>query len=78
MGAARPTTPDRPPEATTPHPTNKLMLTLKWVFRMLFDLVMFGITNRAVGMSMAVIGLLFLGVMILAVKITAPFIYTLF
>jgi hypothetical protein len=54
------------------------MLTLKWIFRMLFDLVMFGVTNRAIGMSMAVIGLLFLGVMILAVKITAPFIYTLF
>lgn len=54
------------------------MLTIKWVSRMLVDLVMFGITNRAIGMSLAVIGLLFLGVMILAVKVTAPFIYTLF
>lgn len=54
------------------------MIALKWIFRMLADLVRFGIANRAVGMSLAVICLLFLGVVILAVKITAPFIYTLF
>lgn len=54
------------------------MITLKWIIRMLADLIRFGITNRAVGMSLAVICLLFLGVVILAVKVTAPFIYTLF
>ena len=54
------------------------MLLLKWAFKMLADLVRFGIANRAMGMSLAVISLLFLGVVIIAVKITAPFIYTLF
>jgi hypothetical protein len=54
------------------------MITLKWIFRMLADLLRFGIMNRALGMSLAVICLLFLGVVILAVKVTAPFIYTLF
>jgi hypothetical protein len=54
------------------------MLLIKWVMRMLVDLVRFGIVNRAMGMSIAVITLLFLGVIIVAAKITAPFIYTLF
>ena len=54
------------------------MLFLKWAVKMLVDLVKFGIANRAMGMSLAVISLLFLGVIIIAAKITAPFIYTLF
>lgn len=54
------------------------MISLKWLFRMLADLVCFGIANRAIGMSLAVISLLFLGLVIIAVKVTAPFIYTLF
>jgi hypothetical protein len=54
------------------------MITLKWLFRMLADLVSFGIANRALGMSLGVILLLFLGLVILAVKVTAPFVYTLF
>jgi hypothetical protein len=54
------------------------MLLLKWVIRMLVDLVRFGITNRAIGMSVAVIALLFLGLTIVAAKISAPLIYTLF
>ena len=54
------------------------MLLLKWILRMLVDLLKFGIANRAMGMSLAVISLLFLGVVIIAAKITAPFIYTLF
>jgi hypothetical protein len=54
------------------------MLLLKWILRMLVDLVKFGITNRAMGMSLAVIALLFLGLVIIAAKVTAPFIYTLF
>ena len=59
-------------------PGLKKMITLKWLFRMLADLVYFGIANRAIGMSLAVISLLFLGLVIIAVKVTAPFIYTLF
>ena len=54
------------------------MLLLKWIIRMLVDLVKFGIANRAMGMSLAVITLLFLGIVIIAAKVTAPFIYTLF
>jgi len=54
------------------------MLLLKWIVRMLVDLVAFGIANRAIGMSLAVISLLFLGLVIIAAKLTAPFIYTLF
>ena len=54
------------------------MLLLKWVIRMLVDLVRFGIANRAMGMSLAVIALLFLGLAIVAAKISAPLIYTLF
>ena len=54
------------------------MLLLKWIIRMFVDLLRFGIANRAMGMSLAVITLLFMGVVIVAAKITAPFIYTLF
>jgi hypothetical protein len=54
------------------------MLLLKWILRMFVDLLKFGIANRAMGMSLAVITLLFIGIVIVAAKITAPFIYTLF
>jgi hypothetical protein len=54
------------------------MISLKWLFRMLADLFWFGITNRAIGMSFAVLSFLFLGLIIIAVKVTTPFIYTLF
>jgi len=54
------------------------MLLLKWAVRMLVDVVRFGVVNRSMGMSLAVITLLFLGMVIVAAKITAPFIYTLF
>ena len=54
------------------------MLLMKWLFRMLADLIRFGIVNRAFAMSLAVISLLVLGLVIIAAKIAAPFIYTLF
>jgi len=54
------------------------MLSLKWFLRLLADLLRFGIVNRALGMSFAVLSLLFLGLVIVAAKATAPFIYTLF
>jgi hypothetical protein len=54
------------------------MLFAKWASRLLVDLIRFGLVNRAMGMSLAVIALLFLGFIIVAAKITAPFIYTLF
>lgn len=54
------------------------MLFTKWAIRMFLDLIRFGITNRAIGMSLAVIALIFLGFVIIAAKVAAPFIYTLF
>ncbi len=54
------------------------MLVTKWIIRMLVDVVKFGLVNRAIGMSLAVITLIFLGVIIVAAKVAAPFIYTLF
>ena len=54
------------------------MLLSKWIIRMLVDVVKFGLVNRAMGMSLAVITLIFLGVIIVAAKVAAPFIYTLF
>jgi hypothetical protein len=54
------------------------MITLKWIARMFLDLLRFGIANQSMGMSLAVISLLVLGAVAVAVKITAPFIYTLF
>ncbi len=55
-----------------------MLLLAKWITRMLVDLVKFGFVNRAFGMSLAVISLLFLGLVIIAAKVAAPFIYTLF
>jgi hypothetical protein len=54
------------------------MLLLKWVLCMFVDLLKFGVVNRAIAMSLAVISLLFLGVVMIVAKIAAPFIYTLF
>ena len=54
------------------------MLTLKWIIRMLIDLIKYGVANSAMGMSLAIIALLFLGVVIVAATAAAPFIYTLF
>lgn len=54
------------------------MLTIKWLMKMIRDLILFGIVNRAMFMSLAVLGLLLLGIIIIAAKVAAPFIYTLF
>jgi hypothetical protein len=54
------------------------MLFAKWAIRMFVDLIRFGIANRAMGMSLAVIALLFLGLVIIAAKVATPLIYTLF
>jgi hypothetical protein len=54
------------------------MLLSKWIIRMLVDLLRFGLVNRAMGMSLAVIALLLLGLVIVAAKVAAPFVYTLF
>ena len=60
------------------HAHSNKMIKIKWLFIMIKDLLLFGIANRAIGMSLAVLSFLFLGLVIIAVKVTAPFIYTLF
>ncbi len=54
------------------------MIRIKWFFRLVKDLIWFGIVNRSYGMSLAMLGLLLIGLLIIAAKISAPFIYTLF
>lgn len=54
------------------------MLRLFWLSRMVRDVLMFGIVNRSPAMSLTVLALLFLGLVVLAAKVSAPFIYTLF
>lgn len=54
------------------------MITLRWILIMLGDLTVFAVVNRAPFMALGLLGLLALGLVIVAVKVTAPFIYTLF
>ena len=54
------------------------MLLFQWIVRMFVDLLRFGLANRAMSMSFSVIALIFLGLVVIAAKLTAPFIYTLF
>ena len=54
------------------------MLFLKWTWRMLRDVVMFGIVNRSPFTSLSILFLLVIGLMIAAAQVSAPFIYTLF
>lgn len=54
------------------------MITLRWILKMLADLAVFAVVNRAPFMALGLMGLLALGLVIVAVKVAAPFIYTLF
>ena len=56
----------------------KPLLFLGWIFRMLRDIVWFGVVNRSYALSIAVILLLLIGVLAIGAQISAPFIYTLF
>jgi hypothetical protein len=53
-------------------------LTLKWVFRMLGDVVRYGWVNRSFGMVAVILFLLGVAVLIGAAAASAPWIYTLF
>jgi hypothetical protein len=54
------------------------MLFLKWTWRLLRDVVTFGIVNRSPATSFTILLLLVIGLVIAAAHVSAPFIYTLF
>jgi len=54
------------------------MLLLPWIGRMLRDILIMGVVNRSLGMSLALLLLLLLGLVIISAQVSAPFIYTLF
>lgn len=54
------------------------MLWLTWFYRILRDTIWMGIVNRSPWQSLLIMTLLFLGLLITASQISAPFIYTLF
>lgn len=49
-----------------------------WLFRMVRDILWFGIANRSMALSLAILFLLLIGVLAIGAKISAPYIYTLF
>jgi hypothetical protein len=51
---------------------------LRWTVRMVRDVVWFGVVNRSLGVSVAILFLLLVGVLAIGAKASAPFIYTLF
>jgi hypothetical protein len=54
------------------------MLALKWFWRVVRDAIVMGYVNRSPWQSLLILALLFLGLLITASQISAPFIYTLF
>jgi hypothetical protein len=51
---------------------------LYWATRLLRDIVWMGITNRSIGLSIAILFLLMIAVAAVGATLAAPFIYTLF
>lgn len=49
-----------------------------WVFKMLADVVRFGVVNRSYAMSFGILALLTIAFTMIAAQASAPFIYTLF
>ncbi len=54
------------------------MLFGYWMTRLLRDVVLFGVVNRAYVLAGSMLVLMFLGLLILGAEVSAPFIYTLF
>ena len=50
----------------------------RWVFKMIVDVVKFGVVNRSFAMSFAILAFLTIAFAIIAAQVSAPFIYTLF
>ena len=55
-----------------------MLLAAKWFVRVLYDSIHMGVVNRSPWQSLLIVGLIFLGLLITASQISAPFIYTLF
>jgi hypothetical protein len=49
-----------------------------WALRLLRDIIWMGISNRSIGLSLAILFLLVVGAVAIGAKLAAPFIYTLF
>ena len=54
------------------------MMLIRWILKMLKDVVLFGIVNRSFAMSFALLAFFVIGLTIVAAQVSAPFIYTLF
>ncbi len=54
------------------------MLMVRWLFRMLKDVFLFGLVNRSYAMSFSLLAFFVIGLTIVAAQVSAPFIYTLF
>jgi hypothetical protein len=54
------------------------MLRLRWLARLLRDIFWMGMVNKTMGLSFVILGLLLIGMVVLGVQVSAPFIYTLF
>jgi hypothetical protein len=54
------------------------MTMVRWLFRMLKDVFLFGVVNRSFAMSFSLLAFFVIGLTIVAAQISAPFIYTLF
>jgi hypothetical protein len=54
------------------------MIHIRWFFRMLRDIFLFGVVNRSYALSLALLALFVLALTIVAAQVAAPFIYTLF
>jgi len=51
---------------------------LKWIARMVKDIVKTGVVNRSYALSFGVLALLVIALAIVAAEVSAPLIYTLF
>ncbi|HUT60017.1 MAG TPA: DUF5989 family protein [Phycisphaerae bacterium] len=54
------------------------MLLGYWIVRLLRDIALFSVVNRAYVLGLSMFVLLFFGLLILGAEVSAPFIYTLF
>jgi hypothetical protein len=55
-----------------------MMITFKWMIRMIGDVMLYGMVNRSLLMPFVILLLLGVGLVVVAAKVSAPFIYTLF
>jgi len=54
------------------------MLFGYWMARLLRDVVLFSVVNRAYALGASILAMLVLGTLIVGAEVSAPFIYTLF